>query len=68
MIHNSVKPQLISAGVIYSYLREHKLNGKYGITMKYLAQYFDISTNAVSEKTFNVDCIINKSAIFPESV
>lgn len=66
MIHNSVKPQLISAGVIYSYLREHKLNGKSGITMKDLAQYFDITTNAVSEKTFNIDCIINKSAIFPE--
>lgn len=67
MIHNALKPELISAAVIYSFLREHKLNGKDGITTKQLAEYFGVKPQAVTSKIFDVDCIVNRSAIFPEN-
>ncbi len=66
MIQDVQKPQLLSAAVIYSYLRENGLNGKGGITTKDLAEYFEIKPQAVTSKVFDVDCIINPSAIFPE--
>lgn len=66
MIENALKPELISAAIIYSYLRENNLNGKGGITTKDLANYFDVKPQAVTSKVFDVDCIVNRSAIFPE--
>lgn len=67
MIHNALKPELISAAVIYSFLREHKLNGKDGVTTKQLAEYFSVKPQAVTSKVFDVDCVVNRSAIFPEN-
>jgi tetratricopeptide (TPR) repeat protein len=66
MIQNAVKPELISAAVIYSYLRRNNLNGRDGITTKDLASYFGVGTQGITSKVFDVDCIINKTAIFPE--
>ena len=66
MIQNAVKPELISAAIIYSYLRANKLNGRGGITTKDLAAYFSISPQAVTSKVFDVDCVVNRTAIFPE--
>ena len=66
MIQNALKPELISAAIIYSYLRENKLNGRGGITIKDLANYFDVKPQAVTSKVFDVDCIVNRSAIFGE--
>lgn len=68
MIENAVKPQLISAAIIFSYLREHKLNGRGGITTKQLAEYFEVKPQAITSKVFDVDCIVNRSAIFPEDL
>ncbi len=48
MIQNALKPELISAAIVYSYLRENKLNGKGGITIKDLASYFDVKPQAVT--------------------
>jgi len=39
MIQNALKPQLISAAIIYSYLREKKLNGRSGITTKIISNW-----------------------------
>ena len=66
MIENAVKPKLITAAIIYSYLRRNKLNGKNGITIKDLAEYFNVGKQGVSSKVFDVDCVINTTAIFPE--
>ena len=66
MIHDALKPEHISAAVIYSFLREHKLNRKGGITIQQLAEYFDVKPQAVTSNVFDVDCIINRTAIFPE--
>lgn len=66
MIENAVKPKLITAAIIYSYLRRNKLNGKNGITIKDLAEYFHVGKQGISSKVFDVDCIINRIAIFPE--
>jgi len=66
MIENAVKPELISGAIIYSYLREYKLNGRGGITTKELAEYFKVKPQAITSKVFDVDCIVNRSAIFPE--
>jgi len=66
MIENAVKPELISGAIIYSYLRRNKLNGKDGITIKDLAEYFNVGKQGISSKVFDVDCIINRAAIFPE--
>jgi len=66
MIINAVKPELISAAIIYSYARVHGLNGRGGITMKKLAEYFNTKTQAISSKVFDVDCVINPDIIFPE--
>jgi len=65
MIENAVVPELISAAVIYSYLRQNKLNGKGGITIKDLAKYFNVNPQGISSKVFDVDCVVNRSAIFP---
>ena len=66
MIENAAKPKLITAAIIYSYLRRNNLNGKNGITIKDLAQYFNVGKQGISSKVFDVDCIINRTAIFPE--
>ncbi len=66
MIENAVKPKLITAAIIYSYLRRNKLNGKNGIMIKDLAEYFNVGKQGISSKVFDVDCIINRIAIFPE--
>jgi len=66
MIENAVKPQLISGAIIFSYLREYGLNGRGGITTKQLAEYFEVKPQAITSKVFDVDCIVNRSAIFPE--
>ena len=66
MIENAVKPELISGAIIYSYLRRNNLNGKGGITIKDLAAYFNVGKQGISSKVFDVDCIINRIAIFPE--
>lgn len=66
MIQNSQKTQLISAALIYSYLRANKLNGRGGITIKALSNYFNISTQSVNQKVFDVDCIVNREAIFQD--
>ena len=66
MIQNAQKLELLSAAVIYSYLREYGLNGKGGITTKVLAEYFNVNSNAITSKVFDVDCIVNRSAIFQE--
>ena len=68
MIENALKPELISAAIIFSYLREHKLNGRGGITTKQLADYFGVKPQAVTSKVFDVDCIVNRSAIFPDDL
>lgn len=66
MVQNAQKPELISAAIVYSYLREHGLNGRGGITAKELAQYFNATSNAITQKVFDVDCIVNRNAIFPD--
>ena len=66
MIENAVKPELISAAIIFSYLRRFKLNGRGGITTKDLASYFKVGVQGITSKVFDVDCIINRIAIFPE--
>ena len=64
MIENAVKPEIISGAIIFSYLREHKLNGRDGITTKHLADYFGVKPQAITSKVFDVDCIVNRNAIF----
>jgi len=66
MIENAVKTELISGAIIYSYLRRNDLNGKGGITIKDLAQYFNVGKQGITSKVFDVDCIINRTAIFPK--
>ncbi len=66
MIQNAKNPEFISAAVIYSYLRQNGLNGKGGIRVKDLAIYFDISPQSITSKVFDVDCVINRSAIFSD--
>lgn len=68
MVENAVKPEIISGAIIFSYLREHKLNGRGGITTKQLADYFGLSPQAITSKVFDIDCIVNPSAIFPEEL
>ena len=66
MINNAVKPELVSGAIIYSYLREHGLNGRGGISTKYIADYFGVKSQSITSKVFEVDCVVNRSAIFPE--
>ena len=60
MIENAVKPEIISGAIIFSYLREHKLNGRDGITTKHLADYFGVKPQAITSKVFDVDCIVSR--------
>jgi tetratricopeptide (TPR) repeat protein len=59
MIQNAKRPELISAAIIYLYLKAYNLNGKGGITTKDLASHFNVSPQSITSKVFDVDCALN---------
>jgi len=62
-IKNAQKPHLLSAALIYIYLKINKLNGHGGITVKALAEYFDIKPKAITKKVFDVEFDLGRKLV-----
>ncbi len=58
-IENAQNLELLASAIIYVYLREHRLNGRGGITTKDVAGFFGIKASAITQKVFDVEFWIN---------
>jgi tetratricopeptide (TPR) repeat protein len=62
-VNDAQKIELLAASIAYIYLKQHKLNGRGGITTKDVGAFFDVKPVTISGKVMDIEFYLNGGKI-----